>query len=255
MSNVKDLPGYGMTATAGGDRWLAGTLRLLDRENISYPEELKSVPETIVACAKNGKYEGCILLADTLKDDATEAVRRLREYGISRMDILSGDKQALVDKVAAETKVDNGYGDLMPEDKVRHIEKLQSEGRNVAFVGDGINDAPVLALSNVGIAMGALGSDMAVETADVVIQTDHPSKVAAAIKAGKRTKGVVRQNIVMAIGIKVAVMLLGLMGMANLWGAVFADVGVALLAVLNATRIFFSNAAGAHDGTGRNNGH
>lgn len=255
VSDVKDLPGYGMTATAGGDRWLAGTLRLLDRENVSYPEELKSVPETIVACAKNGRYEGYILLADTLKDDAAEAVRRLRECGISRMDILSGDKQALVDKVAAETKVDKGYGDLMPEGKVRHIEQLQHEGRNVAFVGDGINDAPVLALSNVGIAMGAMGSDMAVETADVVIQTDHPSKVAEAIRAGKRTVSVVRQNIVMAIGIKVAVMLLGLVGMANLWGAVFADVGVALLAVLNATRIFFGRAAGERNGANRNNGH
>ena len=244
-----------MTATAGSDRWLAGTLRLLDRENVSYPEELKSVPETIVACAKNGRYEGYILLADTLKDDAAEAVRRLRECGISRMDILSGDKQALVDKVAAETKVDKGYGDLMPEGKVRHIEQLQREGRNVAFVGDGINDAPVLALSNVGIAMGAMGSDMAVETADVVIQTDHPSKVAETIRAGKRTVSVVRQNIVMAIGIKVAVMLLGLVGMANLWGAVFADVGVALLAVLNATRIFFGRAAGERSGANRNNGH
>lgn len=177
VSDVKDLPGYGMTATAGGDRWIAGTLRLLERENVSYPDELKSVPETIVACAKNGKYAGYILLADTLKDDSVEAVRMLKECGINRMDILSGDKQALVDKVAAETKVDNGYGDLMPEGKVKHIEQLQDEGRNVAFVGDGINDAPVLALSNVGIAMGGLGADMAVETADVVIQTDHPSKV------------------------------------------------------------------------------
>ena len=243
VSDVKDLPGYGMTATAGGDRWLAGTLRLLERENVSYPEELKSVPETIVACAKNGKYAGYILLADTLKDDSVEAVRMLRECGISRMDILSGDKQALVDKVAAETKVDNGYGDLMPEGKVKHIEQLQGEGCNVAFVGDGINDAPVLALSNVGIAMGGLGADMAVETADVVIQTDHPSKVAAAIKTGKRTNSVVRQNITFAIGIKVLIMLLGLLGIANLWGAVFADVGVALLAVLNSTRIFFGRHA------------
>lgn len=248
VSDVKDLPGYGMTATAGGDRWLAGTLRLLERENVSYPEELKSVPETIVACAKNGKYAGYILLADTLKDDSVEAVRMLRECGISRMDILSGDKQALVDKVAAETKVDNGYGDLMPEGKVKHIEQLQGEGRNVAFVGDGINDAPVLALSNVGIAMGGLGADMAVETADVVIQTDHPSKVAAAIKTGKRTKSVVRQNITFAIGIKVLIMLLGLLGIANLWGAVFADVGVALLAVLNSTRIFFGRTAATHKG-------
>ena len=224
---------------AGGSRWLAGTLKLLDREGVAYPEELASVPETIVACARDGRYVGHILLADTLKDDAIEAVARLRKSGVGHVEILSGDKQALVDKVADTLKMDKGYGDLLPEDKVKHIEALKHDGRNVAFVGDGINDAPVLALSNVGIAMGGLGADMAVETADVVIQNDSPAKVAAAIRIGRRTRRIVHENIVFAIGVKLLVMVLGLFGMANLWAAVFADVGVALLAVLNATRVFF----------------
>lgn len=239
-TDVKDIAGYGMTATVEGHRWMAGTLRLLDREGVAYPRELLSVPETIVACAKDGRYAGCLLLADTLKDDAVRAVEMARRSGVRHIEIMSGDKQALVSKVRDETGADGGYGDLMPEGKVSHIEKLKREGRDVAFVGDGINDAPVLALSDVGIAMGGLGSDMAIETADIVIQTDQPSKVAAAIRIGRSTRAVVRQNIVFAIGVKILVMLLGLVGVANLWLAVFADVGVALIAVLNATRIFFS---------------
>jgi Cd2+/Zn2+-exporting ATPase len=153
--------------------------------------------------------------------------------------MLSGDKQALVTKVAGQLKMTGGYGDLLPEGKVAHISALQQQGRKVAFIGDGINDAPVIALSDVGLAMGALGSDMAIETADVVIQDDRPSKVAEAIHIGRRTHHIVYENIVLAIGIKVLVMILGLFGVANLWEAVFADSGVALLAVINATRIFF----------------
>lgn len=240
VTDLKDVPGYGLTATVDGARWLVGTLKLLDREGVTYPKELASVAETIVACAKDGRYAGCILLADTPKADAAQAVDMLRKSGIKHIEILSGDKQALVDKVATELRVDKGYGDLLPEGKVRHIEELKAAGRNVAFVGDGINDAPVLALSDVGIAMGGLGADMAIETADVVIQTDQPSKVATAIRIGRRTRRIVHQNIVFAIGVKLLVMGLGLFGMANLWAAVFADVGVALLAVLNATRVFFN---------------
>ena len=240
-TDVKDVPGYGLTAVVDGHSWAVGTLKLLEREGVAYPAELASVPETIVACAKDGRYEGCLFLADTLKDDACRAVSQLRQNGVGRVEILSGDKQALVDRVAGELKVDKGYGDLLPEGKVSHINEARRGGRKVAFVGDGINDAPVLALSDVGIAMGALGADMAIETADVVIQTDQPSKVAAAIRIGRLTRRIVAQNITFAIGVKVLVMALGLAGMANLWGAVFADVGVALLAVLNSTRIFFHN--------------
>jgi Cd2+/Zn2+-exporting ATPase len=241
ISDVKNISGYGLSARCGDDEWLAGTLRLLEINNIEYPEELKSIPETIVACAKNGAFIGYFLLSDTLKDDSKDAIRTLRRADINRVEILSGDKQTLVNKVSEELKVDNGYGDLLPGGKVEHIETLKSDGHKVAFVGDGINDAPVLALSDVGIAMGGLGSDMAIETADIVIQTDQPSKVAEAIRIGKRTHTIVKQNIVFAIGIKVLVMVLGVLGVANLWEAVFADVGVALLAVLNSTRALLTD--------------
>ena len=235
--DIKEVPGYGLTAIVEGRRWAVGTLKLLEREGVSYPKDLADVPETIVACAKDGCYEGCIFLADTLKADAAEAVERLHAEGVSSVEILSGDKQALVDKVAAELRVDSGYGDLLPEGKVRHIQTAKDEGRSVAFVGDGINDAPVLALADVGVAMGGLGADMAIETADVVIQTDQPSRVATAISVARRTRRIARENIVFAVGVKVLVMVLGLAGMTNLWAAVFADVGVALLAVLNAMRV------------------
>ncbi len=239
VTDLKNVAGYGLTATVDGHRWVAGTLKLLDREGVAYPQELAAVAETVVACAKDGRYEGCLVLADTLKDDAREAVGGLRSCGVGRVEILSGDRQSLVDKVAAGLHVDRGGGDLLPEGKVRRIEELKREGRTVAFVGDGINDAPVLATADVGVAMGALGADMAVETADVVLQTDSPSKVAESIRISRRTRTIVRQNIVFAIGVKILVMLLGVLGLANMWGAVFADVGVALLAVLNATRIAY----------------
>ena len=151
--------------------------------------------------------------------------------------MLSGDKQALVNAVAQHLGIDEAHGDLLPQGKVEHIERLRDGGKQVAFVGDGINDAPVLALSDVGIAMGALGSDMAIETADVVIQTDQPSRVAEAIYLGKHTRRIVTQNIAFAIAVKVMVMVLGVLGIATMWEAVFADVGVALLCVLNALRL------------------
>ena len=233
--DAKNLAGYGLEY----QNWLVGNTQLLDHYHISYPKELQSVPETIVVAAKDGQYKGYLLLADTLKEDAAEAVANLHSEGVHDIEILSGDKQALVTKVAGQLNMTNGYGDLLPEGKVERISTLQQQGKIVAFVGDGINDAPVIALSDIGLAMGALGSDMAIETADVVIQDDRPSKVAEAIHIGRRTHRIVYENIVMAIGIKVLVMILGLFGIANLWEAVFADSGVALLAVLNATRIFF----------------
>ncbi|MCD8202509.1 MAG: cadmium-translocating P-type ATPase, partial [Prevotella sp.] len=237
VKDVKDRPGNGLSAKVGDDNWLVGTLRQLDRKYISYPDELFDVPETIVACAKNKKFVGYILLADTVKDDAKQAIKDLRKLDIKHIEILSGDKQALVTKLADELGVDAGYGDLMPEVKVKHVEMLKNEERDLAFVGDGINDAPVIATSYVGIAMGGLGSDMAIETADIVIQNDQPSKVVTAIKIGRKTHRIVNQNIIFAIGVKILVMALGVFGIANLWEAVFADVGVALLAVLNAMRI------------------
>jgi len=235
--NAENVPGLGLRAEIAGETWLAGTLRLLEKHGVSYPEELQTIPDTIVACAKNGRFIGCILLSDTLKPDAADAISMLRKVGITHVEMLSGDKQALVDKVAEELKLEQALGDLLPQHKAERIETLQKQGRKVAFVGDGINDAPVLALSNVGIAMGGAGADMAIETADVVLQTDQPSRLAQALGLARKTRTIVWQNIAFAIGVKVLVMVLGLMGIATLWEAVFADSGVALLAVVNAMRI------------------
>src|SRR5574344_194218 len=227
---VKDIPGYGLKA----GEWLVGTLRLLEKYGVSYPEKLKSNVDTIVVVARENKYVGVITLADTLKVDSKEAITSIQVY----TEILSGDKQSTVSKITKELGVSKGYGDLLPQDKVEHIARLKENGKNVAFVGDGINDAPVLAMSDVGIAMGAMGSDMAIETADIVIETDQPSKVSAAMCIARRTRKMVMQNIIFAIGIKLLVMILGLFDIATLWEAVFADSGVALLAVLNSMRIF-----------------
>lgn len=235
--NAENMPGLGLRAEIAGETWLAGTLRLLENQGVSYPEELQTIPDTIVACAKNGRFIGCILLSDTLKPDAADAISMLRRVGITHVEMLSGDKQALVDKVADELKLEQALGDLLPQHKAERIETLQKQARKVAFVGDGINDAPVLALSDVGIAMGGAGADMAIETADVVLQTDQPSRLAQALRLARKTRTIVWQNIAFAIGVKVVVMVLGLMGIATLWEAVFADSGVALLAVVNAMRI------------------
>jgi Zn2+/Cd2+-exporting ATPase len=241
---VTDIPGYGLSATVDGSDVLVGTLRLLHRHHVSYPKTLDVVPETIVACAENGHFIGAFLLSDTLKDDAHEAIGNLRNTHISDIEILSGDKQSLVDMVVQELGVDRGYGDLLPEDKVNHIvnlkdqlQKADSRNSNVIFVGDGINDAPVLAMSDVSIAMGGAGSDVAIETADVVIQDERPSKVAMAIQIAARTRRNVIENVTLALGVKLIVMVLGVLGIATMWEAVFADVGVTILAVFNAMRL------------------
>ena len=235
-NQIENVPGYGMKYKT----WLMGTLKLLKQEGVNYDEALESVAETIVAVAEDKLFKGYILLADTPKAGIFTLPKRLKAQGIKMMQVLSGDKQALIDRLVVqfENAKDyvKGYGDLLPEHKVAHIEALKHDGREVAFIGDGINDAPVLALSNVGFAMGKMGADMAVETADVVIQTDDPLKVAEAIAIGRRTRRIVLQNIIFAIGVKVLVMVLGILGMATLWEAVFADSGVALLAVMNSMR-------------------
>ena len=235
-NQIENVPGYGMKYKT----WLMGTLKLLKQEGVNYDEALESVAETIVAVAEDKLFKGYILLADTPKAGIFTLPKCLKAQGIKMMQVLSGDKQALIDRLVVQFEdakdYVKGYGDLLPEHKVAHIEALKHEGREVAFIGDGINDAPVLALSNVGFAMGKMGADMAVETADVVIQTDDPLKVAEAIAIGRRTRRIVLQNIIFAIGVKVLVMVLGILGMATLWEAVFADSGVALLAVMNSMR-------------------
>ena len=235
VSEVEEISGHGMKGKIGKYEVLAGNLKLLEKFNIQYDEQLKSNTETIVVIAFNGKYEGYITIADTIKDDAKEAISALhRIKKITEIVMLSGDKQLVVDKIANQLGIDKAIGGLLPEEKINEVEKLKKQGRIVAFVGDGINDAPVITLSDVGLAMGGLGSDAAIETADVVIQTDQPSKIATAIHIGNATNKIIWQNIILALGVKVLVLTLGAMGMATLWEAVIADVGVALLAIFNA---------------------
>lgn len=239
-TGITETGGYGLEACIGGQRILVGNERLLAGRGISLPPlaGLSETCATPVHCAADDTYIGSLLLADCPKEDAKQAIDALKTLNINNIQILSGDKQTIVTNFARQLGLTEAYGELLPEGKVQHLEKLRKDPkRRIVFVGDGINDAPVLALSHVGIAMGSLGSDAAIETADVVIQTDQPSKVATAIRAGRQTRRIVWQNIALALGIKLLVLLLGAIGLANLWEAVFADVGVALLAVMNAIRV------------------
>ena len=238
VQNVREVAGHGLKAEINGEEVLAGNGKLLKQFGIAYPAEIDEKVETTVLLAVNGKYIGFVTIADEAKPDAKLAITALHSVGVNKIVMLSGDKNSITQKVATELGVDLAFGDLLPEDKVTQLEKIKAEpNRTIAFVGDGINDAPVLALSDVGIAMGALGSDVAIETADVVIQNDMPSKIATAIKIGRATKKIVYQNIGLAFGVKAVVLILGAGGLASMWEAVFADVGVAFLAILNAVRI------------------
>lgn len=234
--NVEEISGHGLKGEVNGEIMLAGNLKLLQKYNVNYPAELENIVETIVVVAINGNYAGYITIADEVKEDSEAAIAELKKMGIETI-MLSGDKSAVTSAIANQLQIDKSYGDLLPEGKVKIVQDLKDQGRKIIFVGDGVNDAPVVALADVGIAMGGLGSDATIETADIVIQNDQPSKIVSAIKAGRITKSIVYQNISMAMGIKVVVMVLGAGGIATLWEAVFADVGVALLAILNAFRI------------------
>ncbi len=238
LSNVEEIAGHGLTATIDEKKVSAGNTKLFRKFKIAYPQEIDKQVETIVLLAIDQKYVGYVTIADEVKTDAKAAIKLLHDVGVNKIVILSGDKTSITEKLAKELGIDQAYGDLLPKDKVKRLEEIKNDQtRVVAFVGDGINDAPVLALSDVGMAMGAMGSDVAIETADVVIQNDQPSKIATAIKIGKATKKVVYQNIALAFGMKAIVLILGAGGLATMWEAVFADVGVAFLAILNAIRI------------------
>ncbi|MBQ20575.1 MAG: cadmium-translocating P-type ATPase [Flavobacteriales bacterium] len=237
IKNVEEISGHGLKGELNNQTILAGNSRLLEKFNVTYDEKISEITDTIVLLAIAGKFAGYITIADTIKEDAEEAITALHHLNIREVVMLSGDKQSVVDKIAKQLGLDKAFGGLLPEDKVNEVSKLKAAGGKIAFIGDGINDAPVIAMSDVGMAMGGLGSDAAIETADVVIQTDHPSKIATAIKIGKATKRIVWQNIILAMGIKLIVLALGAGGIATMWEAVFADVGVALLAILNAVRI------------------
>jgi Zn2+/Cd2+-exporting ATPase len=238
ISNYTEIAAHGIQATIEGKLVLVGNDRLMHREHIAH--DTCDVEGTIVHVAVNRVYAGYMIIADEIKEDAVQAIRDLKVAGVEKIVMLTGDSQAVAKRIAKTLGVDDFAAELLPEDKVAAIEKLLwefSKKGKVAFVGDGINDAPVIARADVGIAMGGLGSDAAIETADVVLMTDAPAKVAAAIQVGKKTHAIVMQNIIFALTIKVIFIGLGLLGLATMWEAVFADVGVALVAIFNSTRV------------------
>ncbi|MFD2918919.1 heavy metal translocating P-type ATPase [Terrimonas rubra] len=236
LENSEEIAGHGLTATVNGKQLLAGNFKLMEKFNIPYNIDAAGIVYTTIAIAYDGKFAGYITIADSIKADAKETINKLHQLTV-KATMLSGDKNTVVKHVAQELGIDHAFGDLLPEDKVNKVKAIKAQNETVAFAGDGVNDAPVVALSDVGIAMGGLGSDATIETADVVIQDDKPSKIPMAIMIGKQTKKIVWQNITLAFVVKAIVLVLGAGGLATMWEAVFADVGVALLAILNAVRI------------------
>ncbi|KQR94799.1 cadmium/zinc/cobalt-transporting ATPase [Chryseobacterium sp. Leaf180] len=236
ITNVEEIAGHGLKADVEGKELLVGNFKLMDQYKIQYGINPADIIYTVIAIAYDGKFAGYITIADKIKEDSKFTVEKLHKLKV-KVTMLSGDKSTVVKYVADQLGIDNAFGDLLPEDKVNKVKEIKARNENVAFVGDGVNDAPVVALSDVGIAMGGLGSDATIETADVVIQDDKPSKIPVAINIGKKTKQIVWQNIILAFVVKGIVLALGAGGLATMWEAVFADVGVALLAILNAVRI------------------
>ncbi|MDL2145213.1 heavy metal translocating P-type ATPase [Flavobacterium tructae] len=236
LKNVEEISGHGLKAEIDGKELHVGNFKLMDKFSIAYHVDPNAVVYTTIAIAYDNKFAGYLTIADEIKADAQEAVTKLKALGV-KVTMLSGDKTNVVQFVAKTLGITNAFGDLLPEDKVNKLNEIKAKNETVAFVGDGVNDAPVIALSTVGIAMGGLGSDATIETADVVIQDDKPSKIPMAINIGKQTKKIVWQNITLAFVVKAVVLILGAGGLATMWEAVFADVGVALLAILNAVRI------------------
>ena len=235
ISDVKELAGRGVSALIDGKQVFAGNDKLMKEADIEYSEETKG---TAVHVAVNGKYMGHLLISDRIKEDSAKAIQDLKSAGIKNTVMLTGDEKAAGEAVANALKLDKVYTKLLPAEKVERVEALLAEksGGTLVFVGDGINDAPVLSRADVGIAMGAMGSDAAIEAADIVLMDDKPSKIAAALKISRKTMRIVWQNIIFALAVKLAVMVLGALGVANMWEAVFADVGVCVLAVLNSMR-------------------
>lgn len=240
VDDHEEVFGHGIKVAVCGREILAGNSKLMRKENISYNKA--DVQGTIVYVAFNKTYAGYIVISDEIKEDSIDAIRNLRDIGIRKTVMLTGDTRTVGEKVAEELELDEVYTELLPDQKVEQVEQLEKEvpsAGKLVFVGDGINDAPVLARADIGVAMGALGSDAAIEAADVVLMTDEPSQLVGAIKIAKRTKNIVWQNIVFALGVKGVVLVFGAVGIATMWAAVFADVGVALIAVLNATRAMY----------------
>ena len=237
ISDVQEIAGHGVQAVIDGKKVLAGNAKLMEREQIRY--QPSGAVGTVIYLACDGTYSGSIVIEDEIKQDAPSAIRQLKSSGIRKTVMLTGDADAVGQKVSGRLGLDQAYTELLPADKVDRVEALlrkKTEKGKLVFVGDGINDAPVLARADVGIAMGGLGSDAAIEAADVVLMTDEPSKIAAVMKIARKTIRIANQNIVFALGVKFLVLILGALGYANMWAAVFADVGVSVIAILNAIR-------------------
>ena len=237
VSGVEEIGGHGVTALVDGRQVAAGNARLMERLGVIYEQD--TAPGTVVHLAVEGVYAGYVLISDKIKPGAAEAIRSLKRSGVKKTVMLTGDSRAVAEKVAAELGIDEVHSELLPGDKVERVEALlgrRAPREALAFVGDGINDAPVLSRADIGIAMGALGSDAAIEAADVVLMDDDPAKIALAIRLSRRTLRIVYQNIVFALAVKAVCLVLGALSLANMWVAIFADVGVMVIAVLNATR-------------------
>jgi Cd2+/Zn2+-exporting ATPase len=235
---IREIAGKGLTGSVNGKTVIVGNKKLLNQFNIDSPTAIDAIVESIVLVGVDNEFAGYVTIADEIKEDAKETIIALNNVGIKNIIMLSGDKDSITQNVANEIGVKQAKGGLLPEDKLNEVELLmQDKTKTIAFIGDGINDAPVLATSHIGIAMGAMGSDVAIETADIIIQTDEPSKILTGIKIAKSTQKIIWQNIIMAFGIKIIVLIMGAGGLATMWEAVFADVGVALLAILNAVRL------------------
>jgi Cd2+/Zn2+-exporting ATPase len=243
--NVKELAGKGTIGSVSGFRIAVGNKLLMEEEGACVPKELEKSDETYVFCARSGEFVGAILISDELKPEAKNALKMLRKVGIKKTVILSGDKKARADKIGRELSVDEVRAELLPEEKFSELEKIieEADGKTM-YVGDGINDAPSLTRADVGVAMGGIGSDSAIEASDLVIMSDNLEKLPEAVKIAQKTLLIAKENIVFAIGVKLLIMVLGAFGIANMWLAVFADVGVAVIAILNSMRTLIAGKRG-----------
>lgn len=237
VTDTEEIAGHGIHTFIDGREVYLGNAKLMDAQNIAYTENKTAGTVVYVAC--NNVFAGSIVISDTVKEGSKDAIRDMKQVGVKKTVMLTGDRQAAADAVAAELGIDEVHAELLPADKVGQVEKLlgaQNEKERLAFVGDGINDAPVLTRADIGIAMGSMGSDAAIEAADIVLMDDDIRKIASLVKIARKTLGIVKQNIVFALAVKALVLLLGAIGMANMWEAVFADVGVSVIAILNSMR-------------------